>query len=30
MSHGLFEKYGFTKREPAADGNDTIRLLQRY
>jgi ribosomal protein S18 acetylase RimI-like enzyme len=29
-SHGLFEKYGFTKRDPATEGADTIRLLQRY
>jgi ribosomal protein S18 acetylase RimI-like enzyme len=29
-SHGLFEKYGFTKREPATEGHDAIRLLERY
>jgi ribosomal protein S18 acetylase RimI-like enzyme len=29
-SQGLFEKYGFTRREPATEDADTIRLLQRY
>lgn len=29
-SHSLFQKYGFTRREPAAEGHDAIRLLKRY